>query len=207
MTRNIERINSYSDSRFSPRVLRQHGAFLVDGEPYEVEIIGDASATVRGSDTQAYAELIEQFRFFAEHISVFYAQSGELIAEYAPVTRFLVKLSDIQPSQFVVDRDKLRAVESFACRPEDIVIPVQSYGERWISQDGHTRLLAAKKTGLDAVYAFIAQANEYILGFVEEARRRGVYSAYDLKEISHEEYKIEWDKFCDEFFERNKEDV
>ena len=35
----IQRINTYDDKRFSQAILLQHGCFLVDGKPYEVEII------------------------------------------------------------------------------------------------------------------------------------------------------------------------
>lgn len=35
----VNRINTYTDSRFSKKVLNQHGAFLIGDEPYEVEIV------------------------------------------------------------------------------------------------------------------------------------------------------------------------
>ena len=47
----LVRINTYDDPRFSPAVLRQHGGFLADGEPYEVEIISSSDAVVRGTDS------------------------------------------------------------------------------------------------------------------------------------------------------------
>lgn len=34
----VNRINTYTDSRFSKKVLNQHGAFLIGDEPYEVEL-------------------------------------------------------------------------------------------------------------------------------------------------------------------------
>ena len=46
----IERIDTYRDERFSRRVLCQHGCFLADGVPCEVEIkIGRASCRERVS--------------------------------------------------------------------------------------------------------------------------------------------------------------
>ena len=35
----IVRIDSYEDSRLSKNVLCQHGAYLVDNEPYQIEIV------------------------------------------------------------------------------------------------------------------------------------------------------------------------
>lgn len=53
----IQRVNTYDDNRFSQTVLLQHGCFLVDGNPYEVEIISDYEAIVCGADQEVYAEL------------------------------------------------------------------------------------------------------------------------------------------------------
>ncbi|SHH69036.1 hypothetical protein SAMN02745196_01047 [Clostridium collagenovorans DSM 3089] len=47
---------------------------------------------------------------------------------------------------------------------------------------------------------YLTEAGDYINGFVEEARKRGVYSPYDLEFISHEEYEVKWHKFCEYFF-------
>ena len=44
----IKRIDSYEDERFRKKVLKQHGAFEVDDLLYEVEIISDYEAVVRG---------------------------------------------------------------------------------------------------------------------------------------------------------------
>ena len=58
----IQRINSYDDARFAKNVLYQHGCFLIDGEPCEVEIVSDFEAVVRGQNPQTYQKAIEEFR-------------------------------------------------------------------------------------------------------------------------------------------------
>lgn len=202
MEPDIQRINGYEDNRFSQKILRQHGAFLVDGEPYEVEIIGSNSAVIRGASPQLYSSVIELFRFYAGHISQFYDAFGNLVCRFPPVELFSVKLDAIQPSQFYVDEEKLAAVRSFISSAEDIVIPVTRDGERLISQDGHTRLAVAVERKFDKVNAFIEAANDSIYGFVAEARKRGVITPYDLTIIPHEEYEVKWNQFCDDFFQR-----
>lgn len=201
----IQRVDAYCDHRFSQTVLFQHGAFLVDGEPYEVEIIGKDSAKVKGPRRELYAPLIEEFRFFAEHISRFYDQTGALIAEFPPVRLFPLKLSKIQPSQFYVDEDKLQAVRTFLFTPEDIIVPVIQLENRYVSLDGHTRLAAAVDAGYDSIYAFCSKSDDYIFSFVEEAKKRGVFSPRDLKRVSHKEYEIVWNQFCDDFFKRRNQ--
>ena len=109
----IKRINSYHDSRFSQKVLLQHGCFLVEEMPYEVEIISDFEAVIRGENAEAYPEVIEEFRFYTPHITKFYDGSGQTVKEYPEAQRFTLPLRQIQPSQFYVDEDKIAAISTF----------------------------------------------------------------------------------------------
>lgn len=51
---NIKRIDNYTDNRFSKAVLNQHGAYLVDDEPYQAEIADSSSAVIYGKDSAIY---------------------------------------------------------------------------------------------------------------------------------------------------------
>ena len=81
----IQRIDTYADSRFSECALFQHGCFLVEGKPYEIEIISDFEAVVRGEEKEVYLKIIEEFRFYAPHITKFYNSRGNIIKEYSTV--------------------------------------------------------------------------------------------------------------------------
>ncbi len=201
----LKRIDSYEDARFSKTALFQHGAFVLDGEPYEVEITGENTATVRGRDASRYPAVIEEFRFFAEHITVFYDETNVLIASFPPVLLFSVALERIRPSQFYADEEKLSAVQTFVFSPEDIVIPLLPREDgTYISLDGHTRLALAAARGFSHVKGFLTQAGDYIHEFVLEAEKRGVLTPYDIKIIAHEEYEIKWNRFCDDFWNDRK---
>lgn len=95
----IERINTYQDLRFSQTVLNQHGCFLAEGEPYEVEIISEWEATVRGREVGLYPAIIEKFRFYTPHITLFYDEKHNIVQKFAPARLLTVPLKDIQPSQ------------------------------------------------------------------------------------------------------------
>lgn len=198
----IERINTYQDRRFSQRVLNQHGCFLADGEPYEVEIISGHEAVVRGRGAAVFPGIIEEFRFYTPHITVFYDENRNRIKEFPAVPVFQVRLEKIQPSQFYVDGDKLAAIQDFVRTGEDIVIPVMRHDGRYISLDGHTRLYYAVMRGWQAVNAAEDTSGDYIYGFVEEAIRRGIRSPSDLKLVDHAEYEVKWNQFCDNYFGR-----
>ena len=118
---NIKRIDGYTDSRFSQTALNQHGAYLIDNDPYQVEITDFSSAVICGKNPSLYKALIEEFRFHAPHIFKFYDAHARLIAEYPAPALFDLPLESIQPSQFYVDEEKLKAVQTFICKPEDIV--------------------------------------------------------------------------------------
>ena len=196
----IKRIDSYSDSRFSPKVLKQHGAFEIDGLTYEVEIISDFEAIIRGSN-KYLKDIIEEFRYYAEHIWKFYNEKKECVAEYAPLEVFDIEIIKIQPSQFYVDIEKKAAVSDFINNPQDIVIPLVKRNENYVSLDGHTRLSVAIDRGFKCVKGFITDGGNWVDVFVNEAMKRGIKTPYDMKVLEHEEYDVKWNKFCDELFE------
>lgn len=203
----IQRINEYADERFDPEILRQHGAFLVDGRPCSFRILDGHSARVYYHDYSDMEEILDTFRFYTGHISRFYRSDGCLLKEYEDVEVFELPIGQIQPSQFYVDQEKLRAVGSFIREPEDIVIPVLEHEGCYVSADGHTRLYLAYQRGYDHVRAFLEKdAGGYLLEFVKEAQSRGVFHVEDIEKLSHEEYEVKWNQFCDDFFDTEREE-
>ena len=90
---------------------------------------------------------------------------------------------------------------SFIRCPEDIVIPVLEHEGRYVSADGHTRLCLAHRRGYDHVRAFLERdAGGYLLEFVREAQGRGIFHVEDMEMLSHEEYEVKWNRFCEDFF-------
>ncbi|WP_346940500.1 hypothetical protein [uncultured Clostridium sp.] len=201
MNHKIQRINSYEDDRFDKDILNQHGAFIVD-EKYKCsfKIINRDSAIVFFDKEIDVFQLIDEFRFYSEHIINFYDESMKLIKAFPLIDIFHIIIKDIQPSQFFVDIDKVKAIESFIKSGEDIIVPLAKIKDSFISLDGHTRLYYAVSKGYSKVKGYLTEPGDYLEGFVEEARKRKIYSPYDLELISHEEYKIKWHKFCHDFF-------
>lgn len=204
---NIERIDTYQDKRFSQEALNQHGCFLVDDAPYEIVIFSDNEAIVYGTDPSVYAELIEEFRFYTPHITLFYDRNRRVIKEFPRKQIFTVRLEQVQPSQFYVDEDKIAAISSFIHKPEDIIIQVLSFEGRYISLDGHTRLYYAVMQGWESVRAVTEVSDEWVYRFVEEARKRNIYTPADLMLVSHAEYMEKWNRFCDDFFAEAEENT
>lgn len=203
----ITRINDYTDSRFSPEVLNQHGAFVIDGKyPCSFKIIGENKAEMLYCDYSQALPIIEHFRFFTEHITVFYDDRGNVIAEFPPLNIITADIDLIQPSQFYADEDKLKAVSSFIKSGEDIIVPVIRDEEtgRYISLDGHTRMYYAYTQGWKSIRIFKTESDDYIREFANEAVKRGVTKVSHIRKLSHEEYKVNWDKFCDDFFASKK---
>ena len=196
----IKRVDGYDNKEFSQNALLQHGCYTICGKPYEVEITSASSAVVRGENSENYLELIEYFRFHAPHICLFYNEGGDLIAEYSRPQFFEISLAKIQPSQFYIDIEKLNAVRTFIKSKRDIVIQVIPWGERYIALDGHTRLYLAGSMGFSSVFAVLSETDDWVWKFVEEARRRGVCVPANMTLLSHEEYLVQWDAYCDSVF-------
>ena len=126
----IERINDYENPCFSSKVLWQHGGYLIDGNPYEVEIIQPNVAVVRGADSEKYCALIEEFSFHAPHINKFIDADGNIISEFDKPILLMLNIDDIQPSQFYIDEMKLSAVKTFIHEPDGREIGRASCRER-----------------------------------------------------------------------------
>lgn len=197
----IKRIDTYKDDRFSQRVLHQHGCFLVEDAPYEVEIISDCEAVIRGTDRSAYGMVIDEFRFYAPHIIRFYDDCRCIVREFPPVRLLGIGLDQIQPSQFYVDEDKIAAISSFIHKADDIIIQVLPCHGRYISLDGHTRLYYAVMKGWESICAVEEVSDEWVYGFAKEAQKRNIHTPKDLKLVNHNEYEEKWIHFCDEFFQ------
>lgn len=203
----IKRIDVYHDSRFTQKVLNQHGGFLVEDIPYEVEIISDSEAVIRGEKRDLYKTLIDEFRFYTPHITRFYDENHSVVKEFPPAQILTIDLEQIQPSQFYVDKDKIAAVGSFIRHAKDIIIQVLPDQGRYISLDGHTRLYYAVMKGWKSVRAVIDTSDDWVYAFVREARKRNIYTPFDLTPIDHSEYEVKWNRFCDEFFAAETDSV
>jgi len=202
----IQRINSYVDKRFSEKVLLQHGCFLADDIPYEVEIISDHEAIIRGENKHIYQEIIENFRFFTPHITKFYNMDGQLVREYPQEQLLNICLDEIQPSQFFIDEDKIDAVSTFIQKTQDIIIQVLRFEGRYISLDGHTRLYYAVMKEWRVVRAVVIEAlDEWAIRFAEEARKRKIFTPKDMVMVCHSEYEEKWNRFCDDFMAAGEE--
>ena len=200
----IKRIDGYSDKRFGEQALYQHGCFLADNVPCEVEIISDWEAVIRGENRAAYEAVIEEFRFYAPHITKFYDAAGKMLQAYPRVQLLTIPLEEIQPTQFFVDEEKLGAVAAFLNKPEDVIIQVHADCGRFLSLDGHTRLYYAVTKGWDHVRGILQQADDYVYRFAEEAKRRGINTPKDMQLVSHSKYVEAWYGFCDALFAEEK---
>lgn len=201
----VERVHTYSDARFSETSLLQHGCFLVDDNPYEVEIISGTEAIVRGKRIELFKDVIDEFRLYAPFITNFYDRKHHLVAQYSSVEKFLISLDSIQPSQFYVDKDKVDALSHILDDVNKIIVPVIPYGDRYISLDGHSRLYYAWMKEWEAVWGIIDNDdNSWVDFFVEEAQKRKIFEISDMKVLSHEEYEEKWNRYCEMYFTNEK---
>lgn len=201
----VKRIDTYTDERFSRAALCQHGCFIADDMPFEIEIISDYEAIIKGENARLYQQIIDEFRFYTPHITHFVDENGQLVSCFPEVQLINVEMEKIQPSQFYVDEDKLSAIGTFIKNPQDIIIPVLPYMGRYIALDGHTRLYYAVVNKWKRIRAIVETSDNVIYGFVNEAQKRKIYVPEDMLLVSHNEYKEKWYRFCDEFFAKNKE--
>ena len=196
----IKRITEYNNLLFSEIVLKQRGAFLIDEEPYEIEIISSDSALVRGKNRENFKKLIEYFRYYSPHINNFFDENNKKIISFEKKSLLILEVDKIQPSQFYIDEDKVNALESFIKNSKDIVIQVVKSDEGYICVDGHTRLFIAFLKNFKTVHAIETEFDNDANYFVSQAKKRNIFTIKDLKLVSHSDYKNLWIDFCDSYF-------
>ena len=196
----IKRVTEYNNPLFSQIVLNQRGAFLIDEEPYEIEIISSDSASVKGKNRENYKKLIEYFRYYSPHINNFFDENNKKIISFEKKPVLTLEVDKIQPSQFYIDEDKVNALENFIKNSKDIVIQVVKSDEGYICVDGHTRLFIAFLKNFKTVHAIETEFDDDTNYFVSKAKKRNIFTIKDLKLVSHSDYKKLWNDFCDSYF-------
>lgn len=196
----IKRVTEYNNPLFSQIVLKQRGAFLIDEEPYEIEIISSDSAFVRGKNRENYKKLIESFRYYSPHILNFFDENDKKIISFEKKPVLTLEVDKIQPSQFYIDEDKVNALKGFIKNSKDIVIQVVKSDEGYICVDGHTRLFIAFLKNFKNVLAIETEFEDDTNYFVSQAKKRNIFTITDLELVSHSDYKKLWLNFCDSYF-------
>ena len=196
----IKRITEYNNSLFSEIVLKQRGAFLIDEEPYEIEIISSDSALVRGKNRENFKKLIEYFRYYSPHILNYFDEDDKKIISFEKEPLLILEVDKIQPSQFYIDEDKVNALKGFIKNSKDIVIQVVKSDDGYICVDGHTRLFIAFLKNFKTVLAIETEFDDDTNYFVSQTKKRNIFTIKDLKLVSHSDYKKLWNDFCDSYF-------
>ena len=196
----IKRVTEYNNPLFSQIVLNQRGAFLIDEEPYEIEIISSDSALIRGKNRENFKKLIEYFRYYSPHILNFFDENDKKIISFEKKRVLNLEVDKIQPSQFYIDEDKVNALKGFIKNSKDIVIQVVKSDDGYICVDGHTRLFIAFLINFKNVLAIETEFDDDTNYFVSQAKKRNIFTIKDLKLVSHSDYKKLWLNFCDSYF-------
>lgn len=196
----IKRVTEYNNPLFSQIVLNQRGAFLIDEESYEIEIISSDSALVRGKNRENFKKLIEYFRYYSPHILNYFDDNDKKIISFEKKPVLTLEVDKIQPSQFYIDEDKVNALKGFIKNSKDIVIQVVKSDDGYICVDGHTRLFIAFLKNFKNVFAIETEFDNDTNYFVSLAKKRNIFTIKDLELVSHSDYKKLWNDFCDSYF-------
>jgi len=161
-------------------------------------------ATLFSSTEQYITQAIDEFLFYSGFVLSVKDRDGRNLITRTQNEPYLHEISKIQPSQFFINEEKLYSCKKWIKGIEDIFIPIVIKDGRSISLDGHTRMRAAFDLGYKSVYVYLDEYDETIFHFADEAIRRKVNNVADMELVSDDEYKVKWDKFCDDLFENLK---
>jgi len=118
--------------------------------------------------------------------------------------RFLLPLTDLQPSQLYISEGKMRLVREWFT-PDSIdnfdPIPVRQFNGKTLMTDGHTRAVAAHLAGWDSVPVYWDEDDLDMRAYAMDVKwcdEEGVHSPIDLagRIVPHKDYESLWRKRC-----------
>jgi len=170
---------------------------------YFFEIEGRV-ATLFSNSQQYTFQAINEFLFYSGFITTIRDENGAVLLNRKPNKAYLYEISKLQVSQFYISEVKLESCKKWIRCQDDIFVPIVVSDGKTILIDGHTRVRAANDLGYSSVNVYLDEFDDYIFHFVSEAIKRKINNVSDMELICHEEYKLKWYKFCDDFFKRQK---
>lgn len=176
---------------------------IADKEYYYEFNIKDNESLIKTNDLKYIEEAIDEFRKYNLNIIKFYTNDNTFYKEFDYVYTFKLPIKILQPSQFFIDKDKLKNIEE-NLNYEEISIPVCIINDEYVILDGHTRLYALYENDYKMVNVYIDNQYPHIDDFVYMAKENNIFSIKNLQKLSHDEYDKYWNKFCDDYFEAIK---
>lgn len=122
---------------------------------------------------------------------------------------FKIDIEDITPEQLTVDKEKLDRVSSWIEKPEDIVVTCVKIGDKIVSIDGHSRLIAAYNKRFRHVYAYLEKDSEDIEFYktcMKWCEEDGIFAIKDLahKVVTSAEHEKLWINRCQAYLKEQR---
>ncbi|MBY5034847.1 hypothetical protein K6V78_07240 [Streptococcus gallolyticus] len=109
-----------------------------------------------------------------------------------------MEILSLQPSQFYLSKDKLRAVGEWIADQQLAPLSVKEMNGRIFLTDGHSRAYMAYKSGISVYWDEDDLDWDFYWKCVQACQDRGVYSIADLenRKLSSVEYQEKWLGWC-----------
>lgn len=198
----IRRAQAHESKHFSREAFQKKLAYVVEENPIryiEFEIFDIYKARITPFDEKWGTSLIDVFRFHNGFVTLFYDCFGNLIKTFPNVELFQINPQELGVTQWLVSEKKLADLNQWLATPEDVIVPVFPYKNRWIALDGHTRLKAAIHWEMPYVYAYKEAGDGLSKAFYNSAMRRDIVTVEDLEVVDAKRYQRDWEEMCDQF--------
>lgn len=150
----------------------------------------------------------EQNNFISKETLVycgFRKNSTWLLETNSVIKVFKIDIEEITPEQLTINKEKLERVNSWIQNPEDIIVSCVKLGDKLVSIDGHSRLVAAYNKGFKYVYAYEEIDNvdvEFYKTCIEWCREQNILTIQDLafRVVTPEGHERQWINRCQAYF-------
>ena len=122
---------------------------------YYYEIVKKGNVAYIKYDNPDYLEMvIEEFRTAYEYVNIFKSYDDSFYAEYEKVHTFKLPIDIIQPSEMLINEDRINKLESII-DPNNIHLSVQIINDEYVLLGDHNILYTLKLIGERMVNVFI----------------------------------------------------
>lgn len=188
--------DKYKDLFDSDIINKNLGFIVKDGEKVFKYVfhINETYAKLEFTNEKYIEDVIYEFEFYNGFVDKIYNTSGKVLAEF-PKKEFIKKeILELYPSQLYLNRRKIKNISKWIDN-KIIYIPVKKVKGNYYILDGHSRLFVLLEKGINKVYIYEEECENWIFKYIDLYEENKVFSIYDLELLNDKEYEEKWIKF------------
>ncbi|QQK08505.1 hypothetical protein [Miniphocaeibacter halophilus] len=188
--------DKYKDLFDSDTINKNLGFIVKNGEEIFKYVfhLNKTHAQLEYTNENYIEDVISEFKFYNGFVDKIYSRTGKVLAEF-PQKEFIRKeILDLYPSQLYLNKRKIKNISKWIDN-NIVCIPVKKVKGNYYILDGHSRLFVLLEKGINKVYIYEEECEDWIFKYIALCEKNKVFSINDLELLNNREYEEKWIKF------------